>query len=499
MVTITDIMSYCKRKGLVFPSSEIYGGFAGFYDYGPVGVEIVNNIKNEWWNSTVRSNENVVGINGTIIGHPKIWEASGHVANFVDYLVECKKCKQKFRADHLIEDILKIKTEGLKTKELGDIIKKEKIKCPSCKGELGSVAEFNLMFKTNVGPSGQEFAYLRPETAQTIFVDFKSVLDTTRQKLPFGIAQIGKAFRNEISPRNFLFRLREFEQMEMEFFVHPEKKNDCEKFDSVKEVKVNALTTAAQEKDGKVMPLTIGELVKAKTIKSKWHAFWIGYRYKWFLDLGIKPHNLRIRQHVKTELSHYAADTWDIEYNYEFGWKELEGIADRTDFDLKQHAKVSGQDISYFDEETKERVIPHVAAEPSLGVDRAFLTFILDAYHEEEVKGEKRIVLKLNPRLAPFKAAIFPLVNKEGMDKKAKEIYETLQTKFATFYDDSGSIGRRYRRMDEIGTPFCITIDGQTMEDNTVTLRDRDSLKQVRIKTKELHERISKLLDGEKP
>lgn len=498
MVTINDIMSYCKRRGLVFPSSEIYGGLAGFYDYGPVGVEIVNNIKNEWWKSIVRDNENVVGISGTIIGNPKIWEASGHVSNFVDFLVECKKCRQKFRADHLIEDVLGIPTEGMKPKELNDIIRQNSIKCPSCKGGLGEVTEFNLMFKTNIGPSGNEFAYLRPETAQAIFVDFKSVLDTSRQKLPFGIAQIGKAFRNEISPRNFLFRLREFEQMEMEFFVHPERKNECDKFELVKNVKVNAYTAEAQEKKGKTVPAAISELVKNKTIKSKWHAFWIGYRYNWFLSLGIRPENLRLRQHVKTELSHYAADTWDIEYNYEFGWKELEGIADRTDFDLKQHAKFSGQDLSYFDEETKERVIPHVAAEPSVGVDRAFLTFVIDAYSEEEIKGEKRIVLKLHPKLAPFKAAVFPLVNKEGMDKRAWEVYEMLKKEFTVFYDGSGSIGRRYRRMDEIGCPATITIDGKTIEDNTVTLRDRDSLKQIRVKILDLHEKLKKFLDGEK-
>ena len=494
MVTINDIMSYCKRRGLVFPSSEIYGGLAGFYDYGPVGVEIVNNVKNEWWKAMVRNNENVVGISGTIIGNPKMWEASGHVTNFVDFMVECKKCKQKFRADHLIEEALSIATESMKVKELNDIIKKDKLRCPACKGELGEVTEFNLMFKTNIGPSGTEFAYLRPETAQAIFVDFKSVLDTTRQKLPFGIAQIGKAFRNEISPRNFLFRLREFEQMEMEFFVHPDKKDDCDKFDLVKDVKVNALTAEAQEKSGKIVQVTIGELAEKRTIHSKWQAFWIGYMYNWFLDLGIKPENLRLRQHVKTELSHYAAGTWDIEYHYEFGWKELEGIADRTDFDLKQHAKFSGQDLSYFDEGTKERIIPHVAAEPSLGVDRAFLTFIIDAYAEEEVKGEKRIVLKINPKLAPYKAAVFPLVNKEGMDKKAWEVYGLLKKEFTVFYDGSGSIGRRYRRMDEIGCPFCITIDGQTMKDETVTIRDRDSLEQKRIKISKIVETIRKSL-----
>jgi glycyl-tRNA synthetase len=492
MLSINDIASYCKRRGLVFPSSEIYGGLAGFYDYGPVGVEIINNLKREWWSSVVHSNDNVVGIYGTIIGHPKTWEASGHVSNFVDLMVSCKE-GHKFRADHLMEG-----TEGMKAKELDSAIRKSKLKCPTCKSAFGKVAPFNLMFQTTVGPSGKEVAYLRPETAQTIFTEFSSVLDTTRLKLPFGIAQIGKVFRNEIAPRGWLFRLREFEQMEVEFFVHPEKKDECDKFDHVKKVKVNALSAEAQEKQKQVIHATIEDLVDNKTIKSRWHAFWIGYRYDWYLKLGIRPENLRIRQHLRSELSHYAADTWDIEYNYDIGWKELEGIADRTDFDLKQHARLSGKDLSYFDEATKKRIVPHVAAEPSVGVDRAFLTFILDAYHEEQVKGEKRIVLKLHPRLAPYQVAVFPLVKKEGMDQKAKEVYNALRKQFTAVYDEDGSIGRRYRRMDEIGCPAAITIDGQTMKDNTVTIRDRDTLKQVRVNISELQQKLGQLLEGAK-
>ncbi|MDD5181779.1 MAG: glycine--tRNA ligase [Candidatus Nanoarchaeia archaeon] len=496
MVSIDEINSFCKRKGLVFPSSEMYGGVAGIFDYGPVGVELKNNIKKEWWNSIVHSHDNVVGMDGSILTNSKVWEASGHVDNFVDLLVECKKCGAKLRADHLIEEILKKPTEGLSSKQLDEIISKNKIRCTECKkGELSSVSEFNLMFKTNIGPSGKEFAFLRPETAQLIFTQFKNIVEVSRMKLPFGIAQIGKAFRNEISPRNFLFRMREFEQMELEFFCHPKKKDECDLFDGVKDVSVNTLTAAEQENGAhKLSKKTISELYKSKLIKSKWHAYWIASRVKWYFDLGIRQENLRIREHVSKELSHYSASTWDIEYNYEFGWKELEGIADRTDFDLQQHAKVSKKDMAIHDEATGEKVVPHVVSEPSVGVDRAFLTFIIDAYNEEEVNGEKRIFLKLNPKLAPVKAAVFPLVNKEGMDKKAEEIYKELKKHFPTFYDDSGSIGRRYRRMDEIGTPFCITIDGQTMQDSTVTLRSRDTLEQQRVKVSELVTKINKTL-----
>jgi glycyl-tRNA synthetase len=493
VISIADITSYCKRRGIVYPNSEIYGGLAGFYDYGPVGVEIANNLKSEWWNAVVHRNANIVGMNGAIITNSKVWEASGHVKNFVDLLVKCKKCKHSFRADHLVEDALRIPTDGLSAEKLNEIIKKNKLVCPDCKGSLEDVTKFSPMFMTSIGPSGEECAYLRPETAQVIFTQFKNILETSRQKLPFGIAQIGKAFRNEISPRNFLFRLREFEQMELEFFTHPKQKDDCPHFSSVEHVGVKLLTAKAQEsKEQKEMDITIGDLYNKKIVKTKWHAYWIGFHYKWLTGLGLHPENLRLREHRADELSHYSSATVDIEYNYEFGWKELMGIADRGDFDLKQHSEHSKTDMTYFDEATKEKVLPHVAAEPSIGVDRAFLTFIIDAYHEEEVKGEKRIVLKLHPKLAAFKAAVFPLVNKEGMDKKAKEIYEMLNPHFTTFYDDSGSIGRRYRRQDEIGTPFCITVDGQTMKDNTVTIRDRDSLKQERVAINDLITKLNK-------
>jgi len=448
------IVNLAKRRGFVFPSAEIYGGFSGFYDYGPIGVEIIKNIKKEWWKSIVHENLNIVGINGTIITHPKIWEASGHISKFTDYLVKCEKCKQSFRADHLIEDILKKKLYGLKEKELNDIIKKNDLKCPKCGGKLGKIKEFNLMFKVKVGPEEGETTYLRPETAQLIYVNFKNVLDTSRQKIPFGIAQIGKAFRNEISPRDFLFRMREFEQMEMQYFV---RKEDSEKF---------------FEK-------------------------WKNERLNWYIKLGIKKENLRFREHVKEELAHYAKKAVDIEYKFPFGWKEIEGIHNRGDFDLSQHEKFSGKELKYFDEECKKKYTPWII-ETSAGVDRVFLAFLIDAYNEEIIKGEKRIVLKLHPKITPYKVAVFPLVNKDHLPEKSKEVYESLRKNFLCFYDEKGSIGRRYRRMDEIGTPFCVTIDYQTLEDNTVTIRDRDTTKQIRVKIEELAENLRKLIWEEK-
>jgi len=446
------IVNLAKRRGFVFPSAEIYGGFSGFYDYGPVGIEIVNNIKREWWKSMVYENSNILGIGGAIITHPKVWEASGHASQFVDYLVKCKRCGQSFRADHLIEDILKKNVKPEK-KELEEIIRENNLRCPKCKGELGEVKEFNLMFKIKVGPGEGQISYLRPETAQLIYINFKNILDTGRQKIPFGIAQIGKAFRNEISPRDFLFRMREFEQMEMQYFV---KKEDAEKF---------------FEK-------------------------WKNERFNWYLKLGIKRENLRFREHGKEELAHYAKKAVDIEYRFPFGWKEIEGIHNRGDFDLSRHEKFSGQELKYFDEETKERYVPWII-ETSAGVDRVFLAFFIDAYSEEEVNNEKRVVLRLHPKIAPYKVAVFPLVNKDGLPEKALEVYEILKKEFHCFYDAKGSIGRRYRRMDEIGTPFCVTIDHETLEDDTVTIRDRDTMRQIRVKIESLVENLRKLINFE--
>jgi len=417
-VTMDKIVNLCKRRGLVFPASDIYGGLGSTWDYGPAGVELKRNVKEAWWRDMVQSRHDVIGLDSAILQHPRTWEASGHLQNFTDPLVDCKSCKQRFRADHI-----------------------EGTRCPECGGELTEARQFNLMFKTFVGPVEDTAStiYLRPETAQGIFSNFANLLDTQRVKLPFGVAQTGKSFRNEITPGNFIFRTREFEQMEMEFFVWPD---------------------PAEEQ--------------------KWFDYWVDTRFQWYVKYGINPGHLRLRPHPQDELSHYSRGTTDIEYLYPFGWGELEGIARRGSFDLDQHAHHSGKDLNYFDEESKSRFRPWVI-EPAAGVDRAMLAFLLDAYDEDVVEGEERIVLRLDPRLAPIKVAVFPLLRKAGQPEKAYNVREMLQRYFSVAYDQAGSIGRRYRRIDEIGTPFGVTIDHQTMQDDTVTLRDRDSTEQVRI------------------
>ena len=421
MVDLDTLFSLCKRRGFVYPSSEIYGGFGGFWDYGPLGVELKRNIRELWWRSMVQERDDIVGLDAAIVMNPKVWEASGHVQGFVDRLVECKSCKQRFRE----EDV-------------------ESMVCPNCGGQLSEARLFNTMFKTFVGPVEGEaaVAYLRPETAQGIFVDFKNVLTTSRKKLPFGIAQIGKAFRNEITPGRFIFRLREFEQMELEFFVRP-------------------------------------------GTDDEWFRYWVEQRRNWHLRYGISPENLRIYEVPSEERAHYSKATADLMFNFPFGWGELEGIADRTDFDLTRHSQVSGEELTYFDEESNTRFIPYVI-EPSVGVERPFLAFLLNAYHEEPDKEGTRVVLKLHPRLAPYKVAILPLSRKENLTQKAREIWAQLRANFMTTYDDSQSIGRRYRRQDEIGTPWCVTVDFDTLEDQAVTIRDRDSMTQERVPIAEL-------------
>ena len=491
---IQEIARFCKEKGFVFPCCEIYGGFAGFYDYGPLGVELKRNIKEVWWKKFVTERDDIVGIDACTITPSIVWKASGHVESFTDPLVECKSCHKRFRADHLIEDILGIAVDGIKIEQVNELIIKHKITCPKCGGELTSARAFNLMFKTHVGAVEEEanLAYLRPETAQLIFTNFKLVAKAARLKLPFGIAQIGRAYRNEISPRDFLFRMREFEQMEIEYFVHPEKINACPYLtDELLDFEMNILTAEMQEKGEEHKKMKLREILEKKIIKTAWHAYWLCIVYKWFVDLGIDKEKLRARQHLKEELSHYAIETWDIEYKFPFGWKEIHGLANRSDFDLKQHAKFSGKDLSIFDEETKKKVFPYVL-EPSQGVDRAFLAFIIDAYTNEQ----DRVVLKIHPLLAPYKVAVFPLVKRDGLDEKAKQIHAMLKKKFASFYDEKGSIGRRYARQDEIGTPFCITIDYQTLEDETVTIRDRDTKEQIRVKISELESVLEKLVYG---
>jgi len=413
------IVALCKRRGFIFQSSEIYGGMASVYDYGHYGVLLKSNVKAEWWRSVLQERDDMVALDAAILMHPRTWEASGHLEGFTDPLVQCLgECKKRWREDHL--------PPGQRT-------------CPECGGELAEARQFNLMFETHVGPVADEgsVVYLRPETAQGIFVNFKNVLQFARKRPPFGIAQVGKAFRNEITTQSFIFRTYEFEQMEIEFFVPP---------------------------------------AEADT----WHQRWMEDRMGWYTDLGIRADHLQLRPHGADELSHYSSATSDIEYLFPMGWSELEGIANRGDFDLAQHAKYSGEKMEFVDPGSGDRYVPHVI-EPSAGADRGTLAFMVDSYDEEEVEGRERVVLRLHPRLAPVKAAVLPLVNKDGQPEKARAIYEELRRRIPAEFDTGGSIGKRYRRQDEIGTPWGVTVDHQTMEDDTVTLRDRDSLEQTRI------------------
>ena len=439
------VVSLAKRRGFVFQSSEIYGGLNGCWDYGPLGVDMLNNVKQAWWKE-MTYRENIEGLDASILMHPRVWEASGHVENFTDPMVDCKECKARFRADQL-EDV-----------ECGNKAYKGRkaIKCHS-EGKFTEARNFNLMFKTFIGPLEDSSAvvYLRPETAQGIYVNFLNVKEASRQKLPFGIAQIGKAFRNEINTKNFLFRTREFEQMEMQFFINP---NEDE----------------------------------------KWFEYWKENRINWFVKYGLKREKLNIYTHEK--LAHYAKAAVDIEYEFPFGFGEIEGIHNRTDFDLKRHAEFSGKKLEYFDDQTKERYIPYVI-ETSAGASRSFMAFLINSYDEEEVTKENsdgsksseiRTVLHLHPALAPVKAAIFPLVNRDGMQDIAHNITEDLRKHFRVFYDDSGAVGRRYRRQDECGTPYCITVDSDTLQDGTVTVRERDSMAQERIQKDNLTEYLAK-------
>ncbi|MFH2028948.1 MAG: glycine--tRNA ligase [Nanoarchaeota archaeon] len=469
MISINDMATFCKKKGFIYQNSEIYGGMAGFFDYGPLGVELKNNIKQAFWKRFVQDREDVVGIDGTIITHPKVWEASGHVDSFTDYIYRCDKCKVLLKGDD---------DKGLK--------------CPKCNEDLKSRGQFNLMFTTQVGPVEGNISYLRPETAQVIFTDFKLVMDSARQKLPFGIAQIGKAFRNEISPRDFLFRCREFEQFEIEYFVHPDKVKDCPYVKEFEDMEIQILTQKNQENKEEHSVMKIKDLVDNK-ICSSWHAYWLASYYTFFINMGIRKENLRLREHLKDELAHYASACFDIEYKFPFGWKEIHGNADRGQFDLKQHQEHSKQSMEYFDEETKQKVLPYVASEPSQGIDRAFLSFLYDAYQDDKERGN--IVLSLHPGLVPIKAAVFPLINK--LEEEAKGVFNKIKKEFTTIYDRSGSVGRRYARADEIGIPYCITVDFDTQKDNSVTIRDRDTTNQIRVKVGELNQTINKLISQE--
>ncbi len=438
--TMDKLVSLCKRRGFVFQSSEIYGGLGSVWDYGPLGAELKKNVKDRWWNAMVRVRDDIEGLDAAILMHPRVWEASGHVAGFTDPLVDCKTCKARFRADQVGEAACPQKP----SKHPG-----EHSACQLTEPRL-----FNLMFKTFMGPVEEQAAvvFLRPETAQGIYVNYLNVLQSSRQKIPFGIAQIGKAFRNEITPGNFIFRTREFEQMEMQFFVKPE---------------------------------TAGE----------WFERWRGLRMAWHHDIGLNAGKLRWHEHSGKELAHYARAAFDIEYEFPFGWNEIEGIHNRGDFDLSRHQETSGKKLEYFDQAANSRYLPYIV-ETSAGADRVALTILVDAFREEQVERETRTVLGLHPSIAPIKAAVLPLVNKDGMPETATALYNDLRKRFVTFYDDGGAIGRRYRRMDEVGTPFCLTIDGQTAADRSVTVRHRDSMQQDRVSLDAVLEYVSGRLAG---
>ncbi len=469
-ISIDELATYCKRRGFVYPSGELYGGLAGFWDFGPVGVEILNNIKREWWKFHVQKREDIVGIDGAIVTNPKVWEASGHVASFVEHVVYNKKTKEKFKVDK------------------HELSKYENNKDYEIKGE------FNPMFITQVGPvvADSVKAYLRPETAQLIFADFKEVWENARLRLPCGIAQVGKAFRNEISPREFLFRSREFEQMEIEYFIAPGQK--CPYIDEIKGIEIVILDEKMQKSDGQGEKMEIYSAWKKGVIKTDWHAYWMAEEMRWFILMGADADNFRVRQHTAEERSHYAIDTWDLEYKFPMGWRELQGFANRGTWDLGQHSKYSGKSLEVVDAELG-RVLPEVVCEPSLGVGRAFIVFMLDSY-EYDSKREN-VVLHLSPKLAPYKAAVFPLISKGEMYETAREIFKDLKEEFNVVFDKSGSIGRRYSRADEIGVPFAITIDGDSLKDKAITIRERDSTKQIRVKIKELKDVLGKLLKDE--
>jgi glycyl-tRNA synthetase len=451
VVTMEKIVALCKRRGFVFPASEIYGGIANTYDYGHYGVLLKRNVVDEWWRAMVFERDDIVALDSAIIQHPKTWKASGHLEGFTDPLVDCRTCKLRFRADHLEE----ARAGAPGREELRCGVAPSKLPGEDERCDLTEARQFNLMFETTIGPVKDDAStvFLRPETAQGIFLDYKTVLTFARRRPPFGIAQVGKSFRNEITPGNFVFRTLEFEQMEMEYFVPPDQ---------------------AQH----------------------YYEYWLKERFDWYTRLGIRPGHLRLRAHDADELSHYSSGTSDVEYLYPIGWQELEGIANRGDFDLSAHARESGQKIEWKDSQTGESYVPHVI-EPAAGVGRSVLAFMCDAYDEDEIGGEPRTVLRLHPALAPVKVAVLPLLRRDGHPEKARSIYEALRGRFATEYDEGGAIGRRYRRQDEIGTPYAVTIDHQTLEDDTVTLRERDSLEQIRVSVDKLAGELGERLSGD--
>ena len=492
-LNIEGMATFCKAKGFIYPTAELYGGLAGFFDFGHLGSELKNNMKQHWWRHFVQSREDVVGIDASIITNPKVWKASGHVDCFEDVMVECSKCNARVRGDHLIEDKLKIQADGLSKEDVTKLIVENNINC-KCGGGYAEGKQFNLMFRTQVGPveNDSSTAYLRPETAQMMFTNCRLVTEHARLKLPFGIAQMGRSFRNEIRARDFIFRCREFEQMELEYFIHPDKGNDCPFLDEVLGTKIQIISSDMQEQKKEHQEMTLKEAMDQKILTNPWQAYWLASSFNWYLSLGAQPSNFRIRQHLKDEKSHYAVDTWDLEYKFPFGWKELQGVANRGDFDLKQHMLHSKADLTLYDEETNKKVLPHVVSEPAFGVERTLLVFLFDAYNDDKERGN--IVLKLHPKLAPVKVAVLPLVNK--LRDKAREVFALVKDHFVCVYDKSGSIGRRYARNDEIGTPYCVTIDFESLDDGEATIRDRDTAQQKRVKIEELVRVLDDLLSG---
>ncbi|MFA4952882.1 MAG: glycine--tRNA ligase [Candidatus Pacearchaeota archaeon] len=469
-ISIEELANFCKSKGFVFRSSDIYGGFAGFWDYGPLGVELLNNIKNNWWKFFVYEKDNMLGMEASIISHPRTWKASGHIQNFNDLFVKCKKCKKSSKLDE---------------KEFG------KVKC-ECGGDYESQGKFNLMFKTKVGAVDSEDAYLRGETAQGMFMDFKLIQQTSRMQLPFGVAQIGRCFRNEIAPRDFLFRSREFHIGEFEFFINPLEMK-CDILDE-KHLNVSLKLLDKETQNGgrdELKDTTIKKMLEEKRF-DEWHAYWLAEQIIWFNSLGLRE--IKIREHTDDELSHYSSATFDIDYEYPFGSKEVAGIANRRQYDLTQHQKESKQNMEIFDEKYKNKIIPKII-EPTFGMERVFLAILTKAYCDDKKRGN--IVLRIPAKLSPIKAAVFPIVKSEEFEKISEEIVKDLKKEFNVVYDKSGSIGRRYARNDEIGTPYCITIDGDSTKNKDVTIRDRDTTKQVRVKVKNLKEILKMLIEGE--
>jgi glycyl-tRNA synthetase len=490
-ITIEELATYCKKKGFVYQDSEIYGGLKGFFDFGPYGSELFNNLKADWWKRFVHDKENVVGIDASIISHQKVWKASGHLDNFGDLLLTCSKCKNRLRADLFVEDKLNINVEGMKAAEINKVIQKNNLKCPECNHNFEELKSFNLLFSTKVGADDEKNAvsYLRGETAQAMFTNFKIIADTSRQKLPFGVAQIGKCFRNEIAPRDFMFRCREFTIGELEFFIHPEQFS-CNMLSGIhKNLRIMFLSAETQDAgQNNLVETTIGKLIEEKRL-DEWHAYWLSEQILWLYSIGLKKEHIKIREHMKNELSHYSSATFDIDYMFPFGSKEIAGNANRGQYDLGQHIKESKEKLEIFDEETKKSVVPRVI-EPTFGIDRVFLALLVEGYDNDETRGN--VVLRIKPSLAPIKIGVFPLVNK--LNDRAYDLFKDLKGMFYCTYDKSGSIGRRYARADELGIPFCVTVDFESLEDECVTVRKRDDTSQERVKISELKQKLFEMI-----